>query len=163
MQECVSDVESWMTLNRLQLNERKMEAMLVMSKRAPTSGRIPQSSAWEILTLIFSDLVKTLGVTLDSSLSMHQQVTNTCTAAYIELRRISPICQYLTVDATKTLISAFVLSRLDYCNALLSGVPQYLLDRLKSPKCSCKTHSQSFQIRPCYSHSALTPLAASRS
>ena len=38
---------------------------------------------------------------------------------------------YLTVDATKTLISAFVLSRLDYCNALLSGVPQYLLGRLQ--------------------------------
>ena len=78
----------------------------------------------------FSDLVKNLGVTLDSSLSMHQQVTNTCTAAYIELRRISSICQYSTADATKTLISAFVLSRLDYNNALLSGVPQYRLDRL---------------------------------
>ena len=65
---------------------------------------------------------------------MHQQVTNTCTAAYIELPQISSICQYLTVDATKTLISAFVHSRLDYCNALLSGVPQYLLDRLQESK-----------------------------
>ena len=72
-----------------------------------------------------------LSKTLDSSLSMHQQVTNTCTAAYIELRRISLIFQYLTVDATKTLVSAFVLSRLDYCNALLSDVPQYPLDRLQ--------------------------------
>ncbi|WP_419612639.1 reverse transcriptase domain-containing protein, partial [Thiolapillus sp.] len=33
MQECVSDVKSWMTLNRLQLNDGKTEAMLVMSKR----------------------------------------------------------------------------------------------------------------------------------
>ena len=33
MQECVSDVKSWMTLNRLQLNNGKTEAMLLMSKR----------------------------------------------------------------------------------------------------------------------------------
>ena len=40
---------------------------------------------------------------------------------------------YCTVseDATKTLISMFVLSRLDYCNALLSGSPKHLLDRLQ--------------------------------
>ena len=71
---------------------------------------IPQSMRIGDTDVDFFDLVKNLGVTLDSSLSMPQQVTNTCTAAYIELRRISSICQYLTVDATKTLISAFVLS-----------------------------------------------------
>ena len=118
-QECVSDVKSWMTLNRLQLNDGKTEAMFVMSKRAYTSGLIPQSMRIGDTDVGFS------------CLSLHQQVTNTCTAAYIELRRISSICQYLTVDATKTLIPAFVLSRLDYYNALLSGVPQYRLVRLQ--------------------------------
>ena len=54
-----------------------------------------------------------------------------CTAVYSELRRISSIRKYPAVDATKTLTSAFILSRLDFCNALLSGVPQYLLDRLQ--------------------------------
>ena len=37
----------------------------------------------------------------------------------------------LSVQATKTPVSAFVLSRLDYCNSLLSGCPQYLLNRLR--------------------------------
>ena len=132
MQECVSDVKSRMTLNRLQLNDGKTEAMLVMSKRASTSGLIPQSMHKGDTDIDFSDLVKNLGVTLNNSLSMRQQVTNTCTAAYIvELWRISLICQYLTIDATKTLICAFVLSRLDHCIALLSGIPQYLLDRFQ--------------------------------
>lgn len=78
----------------------------------------------------FSDHFKNLGVTLESSWPMHQQVTNTYTAAYTELWRINLIRQYLTTEATQTLISAFVLSRLDYCNSLLSGVSQYQLDRL---------------------------------
>ena len=45
--------------------------------------------------------------------------------------RISSIRHYLSVQATKTLVSAFVLSRLDYCKSLLSGYPQYLINRLQ--------------------------------
>ena len=33
--------------------------------------------------------------------------------------------------STKTLISCLVLSRLDYCNALLAGSPQVLLDKIQ--------------------------------
>ena len=50
---------------------------------------------------------------------------------YLELRRISTTRHYLSVDASKTLICAFVLSRIDDCNALLAGIPTYLLDRLQ--------------------------------
>ena len=92
MQKSISGVKSCMTLNRLQLNDGKTEAMLVMSKRTSTSGHIPRSVSIGDTDVDFSDLVKNFGVILDSSLSMHQQVTNTCTAAYIELRRISSIC-----------------------------------------------------------------------
>ena len=52
---------------------------------------------------------------------MEKHVTNICRSAYIEIRRISNIRHYLTIDATKTLLCAFVLSKLDYCNSLLSG------------------------------------------
>ena len=51
MQECVFDAKSWMTLNRLQLNDGKMEAMLVMSERTSTAGLILQSVMLIFLTL----------------------------------------------------------------------------------------------------------------
>ena len=59
------------------------------------------------------------------SLSLAQNWQN------FELRRINSIRHYLSVQATKTLVSAFVLSRLDYCNSLHSGCLQYLLNRLQ--------------------------------
>ena len=69
---------------------------------------------------------KNLGVTLTNNLSMEKHVSNICRSAYIEIQRISNIHHYLTIDATKTLLCAFVLSKLDYCNSLLSGSPKHL-------------------------------------
>ena len=40
------------------------------------------------------------------------------------------ICRSLDFDAAHALIRAFIYSRLDYCNSVLSGVPDYLLGRL---------------------------------
>ena len=37
----------------------------------------------------------------------------------------------LSTDVTNTLVSAFIFSRLDYWNSLLSGCPQYLLNKLQ--------------------------------
>ena len=47
------------------------------------------------------------------------------------MRRISSIRHVLTDDATKTLVTSLVLSRPDYCNSLLSGIPQRLIDKLQ--------------------------------
>ena len=44
-----------------------------------------------------------------------------CSACYFELRRLASIRRFLTSTATATLVSAFVLSRIDYCNSLLFG------------------------------------------
>ena len=62
---------------------------------------------------------------------MKTHVSNLVRPANFELRRISSIRHLLSTDATKTLVSAFVLSRLDYCNSFLFGCPQYLLNKLQ--------------------------------
>ena len=50
---------------------------------------------------------------------------------FVKLGCINSIRYYLFVQATKTLVLAFVFSWLDYCNSLFSGCPQYLLKRLQ--------------------------------
>ena len=62
---------------------------------------------------------------------MSQHTSNTCKAACIQIRHVSSIRDLLTTQATQTLVCSLVLSRLDYCNSLLSGCPQYLLDKLQ--------------------------------
>ena len=50
---------------------------------------------------------------------------------YIDIRRISSIRHLLSIDATKTLHSAVVIPKLDYCNSLFCGSLMYMLKRLQ--------------------------------
>ena len=131
MTQCILEVRSWMSANRLKLNDDKTEAMIIASSRIATSVSLPQSLVIDGTVVSFSQSVKNLGVTIQCDLSMDKQVLNTCRAAYIELRRISSIRHLLTPESTKTLVCSFILSRLDYANSLLAGCPQYLLDKLQ--------------------------------
>ena len=47
------------------------------------------------------------------------------------MRRTGSIGKHLTFEATKTLVSSLVISRLDYCNFLVAGVPQKHLNKLQ--------------------------------
>ena len=58
-------------------------------------------------------------------------ISTGCLYAYMEIRRISSIRQFLTGEAITTLVSAFVLSKLDYCNAILSDCPVDLLSTIQ--------------------------------
>ena len=68
---------------------------------------------------------------LDNNLSMDKQILSIRKKSYAQIRRISSIRQFLTEDATKKLISACVLSQLDYCNALLADYPKTSLNALQ--------------------------------
>ena len=62
-----------------------------------------------------------MGFTLDCHLAMNAHVTNIARTCYFELRRLASIRRFLTSTATATLVSAYVLSRIDYCSTLLFG------------------------------------------
>ena len=74
-------------------------------------------------TVPLSDSVKSLGLLLDSTLSMEKFISQTTKSCYYQLRRISSVRKYLSVEATVKLVTSLILSRLDYCNSLLSGLP----------------------------------------
>ena len=127
MEKCICDVKSWMICNKLQMNHDKMEAILIATQRTNMSHALPSSLNINGIPIEFSKSLRNLGIIFDNSFSLHQHIMNTCRAAYIELGRISSIRHFPSVDATKTLMCSLVLSKLDYCNSLLSGSPQYLI------------------------------------
>ena len=119
MQSCIGDVKALATANMLRLNDNKTELMLVTSKRTKHLHSLPTSITIGNAQIPFKQSVKIFGFTLDCHLTMNAHVSNIARTCYFELRRLVSIRRFLTSTATATLVSAFVLSRIDYCDSLL--------------------------------------------
>ena len=121
MQSCMSDVKAWATANMPKLNDNKTELMPVNSRRTKHLHNLPTSITIGNAQIPFKQSVKNLGFTLDCHLTMNADVSNIAQTCYFELHRLASIPRFLTSAATATPLSAFVLSRIDYCNSLLFG------------------------------------------
>jgi hypothetical protein len=132
LQDCFSDVKDWMLDHKLKLNEDKTEAVLFSSPTSSSRHDLPSAIQLGLASIPFSDKVKDLGFHLDSDLAMRHHITKTCQAVYLEIRRISSIRHFLTEEATKTLVTSCILSRIDYCNALLVGSPSSVTQPLQT-------------------------------
>ena len=102
------------------MNEDKTDVLFVTAKRIVNLQHLPEFMNINGTHVKFIPSVRNLGVTLDSTLSLHQHVMNVCRVAYLELRPINSIRNLLSIDAVKTLVCSLVLSRLDYCNSMSS-------------------------------------------
>ena len=130
IQLCIVDVLHWMTSNKLKLNTDKTEVMPAGAQSRLNTINTSHISI-DSHTVLFQSTVKYLGVKIDQTLNMHDYVSSICRAAFLEIRRISALRPYLSVDATKQLVNAFVTSRLDYCNSVLAGLPAEQISRLQ--------------------------------
>ena len=63
---------------------------------------------------------------------MKQHAIKICQTAYYELKHISSIRRYLTEEAAKQLVTSCVLSRLDYCNSLLTDTPSRVIQPMQT-------------------------------
>ena len=105
----------------LKLNDNKTELMLVTSNRTKHLHNLPTSFTMGNDQIPFKQSVKNLCITLDCHLTMNAHISNIARTCYFGLRCLASIRRFLTSTATATLVSAFVLSRIDYCNSLLFG------------------------------------------
>ena len=121
MQSRISDVKSWATANMHKLNDNNKELMLVTSKRTMHLHNLSTSITIGSAQIPIKQSLKNLGLTLDCQLTTNAHISKFPRTCYFELRRLAYICRFLTSTATATLVSAFVLSRIDYCNSLLFG------------------------------------------
>ena len=128
IESCISDIRSWMICNKLKINDDKTE-FLVISKWTPlhtnANLKIGQSE------IIPSASCRNLGVMFDQHTTMDQQINNICRSTHFHLRNIHTIRKMLTKPAAAQLVHSLVTSRLDYCNSLLYGLPDKLLNRLQ--------------------------------
>ena len=113
----------------LKLNEEKTEVIVISSKVNLLKNNL--SITFGGANLEVGNLVKDLGVTFDSTLSMEKHVSEVCRSSYMHLCNIGGIRKCLDRKTAEILVHALITSRLDYCNSLLFGVSEKLLHRLQ--------------------------------
>ncbi|KAK3517255.1 hypothetical protein QTP70_001470 [Hemibagrus guttatus] len=117
---CLADISSWMTAHQLKLNPSKTELLIIPGDPSPAQDLAISLSNSMISP---SASARNLGVTMDNQLSFSSHVTHvTCSCRFLlyNIRRIWP---FLSTQATQVLVQSLVISRLDYCNSLLAGLP----------------------------------------
>ena len=126
---CVNDIHSWMAVNMLKLNTDKTELLYFHSRFRP---RLQLNSIQLGSDVIFpSSHAKNIGVIFDSSMTMSRHINAIVKSGYYHLRNIAKIRNVLTLDTTKILIHAFVVSKIDSYNSLIFGLPNHLIDKLQ--------------------------------
>ncbi len=130
VQDCMGDIGCWMRDNFLKNNEDKFEYIIFHQTQRhlrPLDFSLRLSNT----TFIPADHVRNLGVVQDACLSMEKQVTAITRSCYHQIHLIGKVRRYLTTSACKALVQSLVISRLDYANVLLYGLPQRLTSRLQ--------------------------------
>ena len=128
---CIVDVNRWMSASRLRLNPAKTQIMWLGSRQQLQKVDVSDISILAT-TVPVTDTARDLGVVIDSQLSLGPHVSAVCRSGYYQLRQLRPVINLLSQDASKMLVHAFISSRLDYCNSLLHGITDGLLQRLQS-------------------------------
>ena len=111
-----------MSDNLIQFNDQKSDALVCYSRSSrlkPTNTPLLLGEA----SITPSDTVRNLGVTLGTHLTMQKHIGKVCSTAFYHLRKIAKIRKHISRAATAQLVSALVLSNIDYGNSLLAGLP----------------------------------------
>ena len=120
-----------MAINYLKLNDDKTDFIILGSSCNLAKVKTSSIQIGEHI-ISKSDCVRNIGALFDASMRMVEQVNQLSRTAWFHLHRISKIRQYLTTEQTQCIIHAYVTSRLDQNNSLLSGVPSTLLKKLQT-------------------------------
>ena len=126
----LDEVYAWLTSNRLSDNPSKTEFLIIGN---PQQRNKIQSSSIVFCGNIISPSTsaRNLGVTFDSSLSLTKHISSICKFAYYQIRQLRQIRSSLDVSSAIILANSLVISKLDYCNSLLNGLPKSSINRLQ--------------------------------
>jgi hypothetical protein len=119
-----------MALNWLKLNDDKTEFIIFgtpfqLRKVITTSIRVGEHTIQAVTS------VRNIGAIFDKNMKMDVHVNKTTQLAWYHLYNISKIRLYLSKEQTQSVVHAYVTSRLDQNNSLLSGVADMHLEKLQ--------------------------------
>ena len=130
LQDCLSLIKDWMNRNWLKMNSSKTE-IIIFGSRQQLSKVSTNSMLINGDKIDIGDCIKYLGVWADRHLTFKQHIKIKCRTAMWNLQKLKTIRPVLTIEAASTLAMGTIISHLDYCNGIYSGLPEIDLNKLQ--------------------------------
>ena len=130
LNQCMFDniltlIQCWFSNEKLKLNADKCEYVIIRKCKIVKHDllRLPEDGN-------YTELVKALGCYIDCQLTLRRQINFVCSNSFY-LRKVWSIRDQVKTSVLIELFRVLVLSRVDYCNSLYYGLPNFLLARLQ--------------------------------
>ena len=127
---CITSIKEWMNQNKLKLNDSKTE-FIVLGKASTLDSFENPSLILNGTEIKATKQVRNLGVIFDEELNLSSHVTSLCQRMFSDIRNVSLNRKYLTVEVASQIMTSLVLSKMDYCNSLLTGMPLTIVKKLQ--------------------------------
>ena len=127
---CILEIKSWMTVNKLKLNDEKTEFLIMTSKFHQHKIHDHQIKV-DTASIPASESARNLGIVFDKNLCMEDQIRRICQSVYFHIRNVNSIRKILSNETAATIIHALITSRIDNGNSLLTGVTDHSLRKLQ--------------------------------
>ena len=108
----------------------KTELLLVGSREQP-SKCVSKEINMNGEAVKCSACIRYLGAWADDQLNFKVHIANKCHFAIWNLQKLKAICDLLTEETCKTLVTGLVISHLNYANAILVSLPESDIHKLQ--------------------------------
>ena len=130
LQSCTDDVRNWYLQNDLLLNPEVSEVIAFGTTSSLRAAELTSVKACGVELPVALN-IKSLGVVLDRRLTFDKQVQSIGKSCNYHLWALRHIRHLVSQDVAHTLACSIVMSRMDYCNSLLIGAPEYVISKLQ--------------------------------
>ena len=114
LSDCLHEIFLWMTDSKLKLNADTTEFVIIGTPKQ--CGK---------LDVFFPKCILSQNSTpaaLAKNFNFRQHISQTCRCCFYHIRDLRRIRRYMSLSVAKTIATALVSSRLDYCNSLLHNI-----------------------------------------
>ena len=131
LETSIGEMREWMAENHLKLNDDKTEFIVIIGQKQ-LLNKVGKEMSIAIGNTVIkaSTSANNIGTVFDSHLDMKMHISCVTRASYHQLRTLGRIRPNITAECAATLTHAFISSKLDNLNSLLTGLPDHLLKKL---------------------------------
>ena len=119
MVSCIGELDRWRCSNRLKLSINKTDFILLGTRQQIEKANSVQLGG---ICIHSSTIVTCLLVLNDNELTFSAHIKRLTGRCFYQLHQLHTVHRALSVEAARTLLHAFVISRMNYCNSIFRSM-----------------------------------------